>query len=410
MNENTLKYRGLGYLLSGFPRLSETFILNEVLELQRLGVALTIFSLKQGANPSPEKELARLKSPVVYVPEVITRCFLKEALWAMGFLFFQRPGKYLQVSARFLLTGKKERFFSTFLSFLRWNWLSVRMQKKHIKRVHAHFAHDPATMAYWISQLLPCPFSFTAHAKDIYCYSKKWLKRKIHQAQFVVTCTQYNQTYCQQVSDNGTPIYPIYHGIDLAKFKRRSFSQAHKLLVLSVGRLIEKKGFADLIAACAQLKSRKRNFTCQIAGDGPLRGFLHRLIDQSGLHDCVQLLGVKTPAELIELYQRADVFVLPCCITEDGDRDGVPNVILEAMAMELPVVSTCISGIPEAVQDGETGLLVQPNQPAEIARAIEDLFSSPTRARQMGQAGRRLIRNHFELHKNVRTLKELLFS
>ncbi|RMF56415.1 MAG: colanic acid biosynthesis glycosyltransferase WcaL [Calditrichaeota bacterium] len=401
--------RKLGYFLSGFPRLSETFVLNEILELERLGTRVAIFSLKRGAEPHLIK-LPLPVSQVVYVPQTLRPGFVLQAIVAGLSLLLVAPLRRARVMVRFFLSGKKERYYSLPMSALRWLWLCGQLRAYGIERVHAHFAHDPSTMAYWIKQMLGCTYSFTAHAKDIYCYSSAWLKEKIHEARFVVTCTEYNKQFLLHLSQNGTPVHCIYHGVDVRRFTPRARKPMATPWILSVGRLVEKKGFSTLLQACALLQARRVPFTCQIVGDGPLFGVLRKELEKLGLQGKVQLPGKKTQDELVEYYQRAALFVLPCCVTEDGDRDGIPNVVLEAMAMELPVVTTRISGLPEAVAHGSTGLLVQEKNSRELADAMETLIRDPALAAQMGRAGRQRILERYELKRNVQSLKDHLFS
>ncbi|MFQ5641310.1 MAG: glycosyltransferase family 4 protein [bacterium] len=404
------KPKKLGYLLSGFPRLSETFILNEMLELERQGVRPMVFSLKRGQDLQTHEEYRAFSLPVVYVPEKLDSRFWVNTFWATLFLFFKAPARYFFVTTEFLFSGKKERYFSLLKSYFRWIWLCSQIQKYNVNWLHAHFAHDPTTMAYWVSQLLHCPYSFTAHAKDIYCYSQKWLQRKIHHAQFVATCTKNNKLYFEQLSNNGTPIYCVHHGIDLLKFQSSSPQRDGKPFILSVGRLVEKKGFPILLQACSLLREQEIDFECQIVGQGPLHDSLQRQITALNLNDSVKLRGALPHDKLLPLYRQADVFVLPSRVLENGDRDGIPNVILEAMAMEIPVISTRVSAIPEAVEHGSCGLLVEENNPREVAEAIKKIFVSRELSRQMGKRGREKILRVFELKTNVNAIRELLVS
>ncbi|MFQ5707440.1 MAG: glycosyltransferase [bacterium] len=407
--QNTTSNR-LAYLLSGFPRLSETFILNEILELERQGLPLVIFSLKKEMGAQGPAEVTRLKSPVIYIPEKLSVPSYLSIYRANVALLLQSPQRYLRVTRQFLSTGKKERFFSIYQSFLRWIWFGRQLQKLRVARIHAHFAHDPTTMAYWVNRLLDIPYSFTAHAKDIYCYSEEWLQKKIHSAQWVATCTDYNKQHLQAVSQNGTAIYRLYHGIDLEKFKAGTRTQRSVPLVLAVGRLVEKKGFPSLISACNLLRSMGLAFQCLIVGEGPLRSALQEQIDRLGLSHQVGLGGALNHKRLLSLYKMASVFVMPSVITENGDRDGIPNVILEAMAMELPVVASRVSGIPEAVAHAKTGLLVEQRDARALATAIRNLLYDTGLARRLGQSGRRKVQADFNLHCNTKKMKELLIT
>lgn len=399
----------IAYLLSGFPRLSETFILHEIIELERQGLRLIIFPLKNG-DAQAQHEVARIKSPVVYVPVKINWGFVIATLRAILFLFMQRPFRFLRVVSHFLLTGKKERHFNILQSFWRWLWLCRELQNARIDRLHAHFAHDPTTMAYWIWRLLDQPYSFTAHAKDIYCYSQSWLQKKIYHARFVVTCTEFNRNYLQQISLNGTPIHRLYHGLNVQKFISASAPKSEKPLILAVGRLTEKKGFPVLLEACALLRDEDFNFSCEIVGDGPQREALQEKIHQLHLQNFVSLRGALTHAQVLGLYQTASVFVMPSFVAENGDRDGIPNVILEAMAMEVPVIASRISGIPEAIEHGQTGLLVDEKNAAQLAKAIKQILGDSALANQLRKAARQKVANTFSLQSNIQNMKTLLLA
>lgn len=416
MNAHTPTYRNgapdpasrLGVVVSGFPRISETFILNELRQLQELGLWLRIFALKPGQQEIVHPTARLLQSHTVYVPVKLTSSLVLGALRA-GFRWAVRgPGRFLRILTEFWRSGKKEREFPRWKSLLRWLWLCDRIEGERLEKIHAHFAHDPATLAYWVYRLLEVPYSFTAHAKDIYCYSQEQLKEKLRAARFVATCTRFNGEYLQKLSPNGTPIYCLYHGLDPEHLRPVAQPKAAPPLILSVGRLVEKKGFSDLIQACALLEQRGVAFQCQIVGEGPLRQTLEAQIQAGHLEHRITLRGALGHDRLLPLYHQASVFALPCCVTATGDRDGIPNVILEAMALELPVVSTRVSGIPEAVEHAHNGLLVEQHHPEALADAIQLLLQVPEMARQFGKEGRRIILDKFNLHRNVNALKELL--
>jgi len=398
-----------GILLSGFPRISETFILNELLQLQYEGFPFMIFALKPGEK-NVHLDVERLQKPVVYVPHKITLTVIVLALWSAFCIGLPCLHQFFLVLSEIWRGGKKEKEFNRLQSTVRWLWLCYQLRQNEITQIHAHFAHDPASMAFWAHQLLGIPYSFTGHAKDIYCYSETQLKEKIHAARFVVTCTGHNRENLQRVSQNGTPIHCLYHGIDFEKFKPVGRKKTEPVLILAVGRLMEKKGFYYLIEACKILKAEGFPFQCQIVGDGPLRDHLAAHIENAGLSKLVTLPGKLTHQRLIPLYYRASLFVSPNILLANGDRDGIPNVIIEAMAMELPVVSTRISGIPEAVRHDITGLLVEERNTEALAAAMLAILINPWRAGQMGRAARVHAKKMFSLQNNVHKLKELLVA
>jgi glycosyltransferase involved in cell wall biosynthesis len=268
---------------------------------------------------------------------------------------------------------------------------SLRVQRRRgrpFSHIHAHFAHDPALIGLFSHWLTGVPFSFTAHARDIYQIPDSALLGRAREASTIVTCCQANVEHIEGVlAGAGPPVELIYHGLDLEMFRpapRRG--ECTVPLVVSVGRLVEKKGFDDLLRACALVAATGRRFTCDIYGDGPCRGELEALRDGLGLRAIVRFCGLRTQVDLVPVYQHADVFALTPRVTDDGDRDGVPNVLLEAMACGTPIVSTDVGGISELVGDGTNGLMAPERDPNAIAACLEDLLDDPERRRRFGEA------------------------
>jgi glycosyltransferase involved in cell wall biosynthesis len=260
--------------------------------------------------------------------------------------------------------------------------------------------------------LTGCPFSFTAHAKDIYLSDRADLATKMAAAEFVITCTAFNRNYLAEIAAPDAPIHVCYHGVDVSRFScepdvRRADS-VEPLQILSVGRFCEKKGFPYLLQACYRLKQRERRFVCRIIGFGPLQRELEELIRALQLHDCVVLAGKMTQEKLIHEYGRADLFVLPCLVTDGGDRDGIPNVLVEAMAMLLPVVSTPVSGIGELVDHMQNGLLAAEKDSESLAAAMELLLEDPALRRRLGANGRRKVMEAFSLERSTAKVRDLL--
>jgi glycosyltransferase involved in cell wall biosynthesis len=257
--------------------------------------------------------------------------------------------------------------------------------------VHAHFAHDPALVGLLVHRLSGLPFSFTAHARDLYQIPERALLGRAREASAVVTCCRSNADHIRGVvGDGGPPVELIYHGVDLGIFRPGAArSESEVPLVVSVGRLVEKKGFDDLLRACALLAARSRSFRCEIHGDGPCRAELEALRDRLGLAGMVTFTGARTQAELLTVYQHADLFALTPRITDDGDRDGVPNVLVEAMACGVPVVSTRVGGVGELVASGTDGLLAPAGDIAAIAACLEELLEDGGRRRRLGEAASR---------------------
>jgi glycosyltransferase involved in cell wall biosynthesis len=278
--------------------------------------------------------------------------------------------------------------------------------------LHAHFVDRATVVALVAGRLLGMPYSVTAHANDIYV-NPVLLPEKLAEAQFVATCTHYNETYLANLDGMALrrKLHCIYHGLDLDQYCAEEKQHPPRPLIISVGQLKEKKGFVYLLRACRLLQDRGYDFRCQIVGEGPLRGTLEEEIQRLGLADTVSLCGALPHQAVIQKYREAAVFVLPCVLGADGDRDGIPNVILEAMAMALPVVSTRHSGIPEVVCDGWNGLLTPPEDETAVAEAIASLLDNPKQRQQFGLMGRQTVVDKFSIESNVaRLLAEFLQS
>jgi len=264
----------------------------------------------------------------------------------------------------------------------------------------------------FVHYLTGIPYSFTAHAKDIYVKtSPELLRDEAQAAEAVVTCTEYNRRYMSaQIGPAGArKLHCIYHGLDLSPFKfscRRALA-SEPMVILSVARLVEKKGLRDLIAAADILRQRDRRFQVEIVGDGPLRQSLEAQVRRLALDDRVKFSGPLPHDELCRVYQRASLFALPCVVAADGDRDGIPNVLLEAMASGIPVVSTPVSGIPEVINSESEGLLVPPNNPASLAEALDRLLHSAELRERLALAARAKIEACFSIEKNSAQLVSL---
>ena len=399
--------KAVGYLLKTYPKLSETFILNEILELERQGVFLHLFSLRKPTDEKNHPDVDKVKAHVTYIPTLLPQfnfLDLIELLKAHLQLLFQSPRQYWQALQFHLQRPEKKRLNE----FLQAGYLAATMQNLGIYHLQAHFANVPTATTEIAKIFGNLSYNIFAHAKDIYLTEKEVLDRRIGSAEFVLTCTGFNHRHLRSLSTSSTPIYLSYHGIDLTRFT--STVVKHKTetpLILSVGRYCEKKGFPYLIQACQQLKQQGHKFQCDIVGYGPLEGELAQLIAELDVADMVSLAGKMTQDELVKVYQRASIFVLPCQVMENGDRDGIPNVLLEAMAMEIPVVSTDISGISELVESDKNGFLIPEKDTPAIAEALGKLLAQPELGEQFGKAGRERVLQQFSLERNVGEIREL---
>ena len=410
----------IGYVLKRFPRLSETFILNEIRALERLGVPLHIFSLLRPEGTLVHPAVADVRAPVTYLPE---RWFerLRAIVGAHAAVAWASPLRYGQALAMSLFWAlRSHRPLSVMKQFARSGYVALGCRRHGVRHVHAHFAHGPSTVARLASIMLNIPFSFTTHAKDLYLTPPVTMRRRIGHARFVITCTAHNVEYLRDIlaPADREKVHLVYHGIDVSEFPYPPGagaaqagghpSDADTPLILAVARMVPKKGLADLIAACRALSDRKIGFRCVIIGDGPLRDKLLAEIRRLDLEDVVAVPGAIAHDKLVALYGRARVFALSPHVADDGDRDGIPNVLLEAMAAGVPVVTTSISGIPELIDDGRTGRLVPPRNPSALADAIAGVLNDPISAGAVAAAARRHIESNFSCWETTKAVQALL--
>jgi len=400
----------LGYVIRMFPQVSETFVANEILSLERLGVPLRIFSLRRPVERVTHECVRQIQTPVTYLPDPLNR-HISDLITAQFAIARAEPGRYRAAVQHVASTSIRDRSVEPWKRLLQAGFLAVLLRQSDVQRLHAHFAHGSTYVAMLASKLTGLPFSFSAHARDIYSNdSPRLLEEKIVAADFVATCTRANQQYLRDLSPTERDkINVVYHGVDLEKFSFAAAPSAGEAtpLILSVGRLVEKKGFGDLLKACRLLKQRGLAFRCVIVGDGPLRPSLERRVTALGLGDVVSLPGACSQEELIEHYRQAMVFALPCKVLENGDRDGIPNVLVEAMATGVAVVSTGVSGIPELIDNGDTGLLVPPGNTTELAAAIELLLSDRDLRERLATRARAAVVERFDSAACARTLADL---
>lgn len=396
----------LAVLVKTWPKLSETFILEEILGLERRGWSLRLYAMAAPTDALTHAALKRVRAPVTYLPEP-ARARAGELAAGHWRALRSTPIAYLSELIRMARRGRAAR-----IAFWRAGWLADRMRADHIGHLHAHFISAPTELAAIAARLAGRPFSISAHAKDIYLSKPAELRRRLCAARFTVTCTEANAQALQAIAPEAT-VHRMYHGVDRGQFQSipsatRQAPENRAPLLLSIGRLREKKGLDTLIDACALLVQRGLAFDCEIVGYGPELARLTQRISDLRLHARVRLTGALTREQVIERYQRATVYVQPSRVAADGDRDGIPNVLLEAMAMELPVIATRVSGIPELVRDGLNGRLIEPDAPPALADAIAALLAQPALAAQWGSAARRTVAEHFDNDRNLALLSRLL--
>jgi glycosyltransferase involved in cell wall biosynthesis len=400
----------IAYVIKCFPRLSETFILHEVLELERQGLPLRIFSLLKPTG-KVNQAAQRVQAPVTYLPQGFFFRWLS-LLAAATRRFVKNPFSFLAISVTALV-----RFHhpATLKHLLYAAYLSNQLERERITHLHAHYANTPATVALLAHQFTGIPFSFTAHAKDIYLSHRPTLAYKMKQARFTVTCTGYNQQYLASLAGphDAVAVHRIYHGLDLSVFPAHTSGVSTpraRPLILTVARLVEKKGLRYLLQACRRLQDQGYDFTCRIVGEGPLRANLAQQIRDLGLSARVELWGADTHEHVIEMYRQATLFALPAVVAENGDRDGIPNVLVESLYMGVPVVSTPVSGIPELLSSERNGLLVPERDSAALAATIARLLDDPRLRERLATAGRQTVLARFDMASNTQRLMQLFLN
>ncbi len=392
----------VAYLAKMFPRISETFILREVQTLKRAGIPLRIYSLMPPTRDRRAHADALALMAEVDVLPMPCRANLGAFFAALRRCLRRRPAATLREILRFLRRPSARTYRRLFRAVI----LADRLRRDRIAHLHAAWAHTPASVARIASRLVGVPWSMGAHAKDIHLSRRSSLAKKLRAARFTVTCTGANRDLLAEIAASEdslrpAPVHMIHHGVDTSFFFPQEPDPADEPsggapVVLSVGRLIPKKGFDLLLAAAAQLRRRGVRFRVEIVGEGALRAELEREIARLGLGEHVRLRGMLVLDEVRAAYARAACVVLASRVTADGDRDGIPNTLAEAMACGLPVVATRHPSIQELVVGGETGLLVAPDDAGALADAIEALLQDPQRRRRMGARARASVARNFD--------------
>jgi colanic acid/amylovoran biosynthesis glycosyltransferase len=386
----------VGYVVKRYPRYSETFIVSEILAHEAAGLSIEIFSLRPATDGHFQDTIARVRAPVRYLPY----SGLKAAdFWAS----VEEASDLLPELWPALGTVRHENVHDVYQALL----LAREARLRGVRHLHAHFASVATRVARLAALFAGITYSFTAHAKDIFHEdaSHADLERCLADATAVVTVSDYNLRYLgESYGPAAARVRRIYNGLHLDRFPYEAPVERPARIV-SVGRLIEKKGFGYLIDACALLAEQGRDFQCQIIGSGELEPEMRARINRQGLRDRVEMLGPRPQREVIALVQSAAVFAAPCVVGEDGNRDGLPTVLLEAMALGTPCVSTDVTGIPEVLRDGETGLMVPQHDPQAVARAIAWLLDDRELGIRLAGRARRLIEEEFDIDRNAACMR-----
>jgi glycosyltransferase involved in cell wall biosynthesis len=411
----------IAYVLKGYPRLTDTFITSEVYRMEQQGLRLRVFVIKPCTEPVPSDLLDRIAAKPVYMPETTSMSKsslfgwlsenLKHFLPSLRRVFRKNPFGVLRAAgvAFAQAVRARKKFWSWprkvyVKEFLQGAMLADMLEQAgDVSHIHGHYCHGATTVTWFASMMTKLPFSFTAHAKDIYLPSLNpagLLRRKMDAARFVITCTDANRDYLENLGSK-TPVYCIYHGLNaefyniMKKHPAARATNGH-FRVLGVGRLIPKKGFDILVQACAVLHRQHVPFEAVIVAEGgEHENEIRRLIQVNGLENSVFLPGPMSQSQLFDEYRKASAFCLPCRVLENGDRDGIPNVLMEAMAVGVPVLSTPISGIPELIHDGVNGLLVPSEDPGALAEAFLRLTRDDRLAADLSRNAQETIEMRF---------------
>jgi glycosyltransferase involved in cell wall biosynthesis len=399
----------IAYLMSWFPAVTETFILYEMLELERLGIEVQPFSLF-GSFPGPthpgaDDLIARAKHAPTFSWSMIA---------AQPYWLRRKPLTYLRAWWRALAgNARSPRFFlSAFVVVPKAMWLARKIEAEGISHIHAHWATHPTLAALTISEMTGCAFSFTAHAHDLFV-DRTMLRAKIEAARFVVTISEFNRALVRKCygGDAAAKVHVVRCGIDTDAFARRPGRAENEVFTVAcVASLREYKGHRYLIEACRMLRDRGLRLRCFLLGTGVKQSHLRAQIAELGLDDTVQLLGAQPQTVVRDVLASVDAVVLPSITASDGQMEGIPVSLMEAMASELPVVATSLSGIPELVEHGKTGLLVPERDTAALADALERLARDPLLRRRLGVAARAQVLAGFTRAQNAKKLRDLLVS
>jgi glycosyltransferase involved in cell wall biosynthesis len=430
----------IAFLFPAFPNLHQTFVLWEVLALRERGIDIALYSINRPMTRTQQPEAEALQGQVTYLPPA----YAPAALAANFAMLVTTPGRYLGAYAKLVrawwqdraagrewhrpriaadaperertameyVRGKFNRSPFLFLLKSLWLvptavWLGRNLQARGIGRLHAHWASYSTTVALVVHWLFDIPFSFTAHAYDIYVVPRL-LGVKLREAAFAVTCAQVNATFLRGLGGPAVAdrVLVNYHGVNLERFRPRTAAPRGELpCVVTCGRLEPYKGHHVLLRAIAGLA---RPVRCILIGEGPQRRRLEQLARELGIAERVEFTGPLPQQRLIETYARADLFVLASVVLErSGKRDVIPNVLAEAMAMQVPVVATQVSGIAELVSDGVSGRLVAPNDATALAAVIDELLADEPQRRRLAAAGVERVRREFDREVNIEALADL---
>lgn len=402
--------RRIAIVLKGYPRLSETFIAQEILGLERAGLDLALVALRRPTDTKRHPVHEEIQAPVLYLPE-----YLHEEPWRVFRAVLNglpRPGFWKALAAvtrDFLKDPTRNRV----RRFGQAAVLAAELPER-VGWLHAHFIHTPASATAYASMITGIPWTCSAHAKDIWTSPDWELAGKLTTNRWTVTCTRTGYDHLRELGGAGAHVHLSYHGLDLARFGHFDGERSHRdgsnpadpVRIVSVGRAVPKKGYDILLKALARLPN-ELSWRFEQIGDGEVIKALKAQAAELGIADRLAWRGAMDQKEVLATYRAADIFALACRITPDGDRDGLPNVIVEACSQGLVCVSTTISGVPELLTDGVNGRLVPPEDPDALSAVIEDLIRHPEQRHALGAVAETRVRSDFDFHTSIRQLVSL---
>ena len=397
----------LAVIVKGYPRLSETFIAQEILGLQNRGINQLIVSLRHPYDDGVHDIHRKIEAGVLYLPEYLKDdpARVRRAVKAAE----KQPG-YAEARRLFEADLARDRSANR---YRRWGQACVLASElpDDINWIHTHYLHTPASVVRYAAHILQRPWSFSAHAKDIWT-SKTWeLREKLDDAAWGATCTQVNADYLRSLSKDPDKVLLVYHGLDIEALDLPdpTIKAPAPVRIVTVGRAVEKKGFDDLLRALALLPE-DLDWCLSHIGKGAMLQPLAQQAEDLGLQDRINWMGAQSRDVVFQTYRDSALFVLPSKIARDGDRDGLPNVLMEAQLCGLACISTRVSAIPELIDDDITGLLVEPGAPQDLADAIESLIRDQDRRERLAKAGEENIRANFSCDPGIDVLADMFRS
>jgi glycosyltransferase involved in cell wall biosynthesis len=394
----------VAFVLKGYPRLSETFIAQEIEALERCGLAIEIVSLRHPTDRRRHPAHDAIAAPVTYLPEYLHR---EPGRVLAAWIKARRLAGYARARKTWLADLGRDMSLNRIRRFGQACVLAAEIAPR-VSHLHAHFLHTPASVARYAALMTGLGWSGSAHAKDIYTSPDWEIAEKLDDCAWLVTCTAANRAHLASRAADPAKVELVYHGLDLARWpvpahvgsRRDGSDPADPVVIVSVGRAVPKKGFDDLIAALAALP-RELAWRFDHIGGGPLADDLRRQAEAAGVADRIVWLGAQAQDRVLRAYRDGDLFALAPRIAADGDRDGLPNVMMEAQSQGLAIAATGVSAVPELVEDGVNGLLTPPGDPAALAASLERLIGDPDLRHRLGEAGQKRVRTDFAVEAGI---------